>query len=71
MNNTFTEEDKQKLVDFLNFVAKRAEFPNWKTEDSITHFKLLAYLQQQLLPKIEKNILEIKRVIESTESSKE
>lgn len=61
----FTEEDKQKLIDFLNFNAKRATFPDFKTEDIVTYFKLLTHIQQKVLPKIDANILEIKRVIEA------
>jgi hypothetical protein len=63
-NNKFTEDDKQKLIEFLNFVAERAEFPQWKTTDTIKHFKLLSFMQQVLLPKVEANILEIVQVIE-------
>lgn len=63
----FTEEDRNKVIDFLNFIAKKAEFNNWKTEDSITHFKLLAYIQQIVIPKIESNILEVKEVVQNKE----
>lgn len=56
---TFTELDKQQLIEFLNFIATRASFPNWKTDDTIKHFKLLSHIQHQILPKIEANILEI------------
>ena len=68
MKNHFTEEDKQRVIEFLNFIATRAIFPDWKTQDSITHYKLLAHMQQVILPKIEDNILEVKRVIEANES---
>lgn len=57
--NKFTEDDKAKVVEFLNFIATKASFPNWKTEDSIKHFKLLAHMQQVILPKIDANILEV------------
>ena len=61
----FNEEDKQKFIDFLNFLAKNAIFNNFKTEDVIKYFSLLSHMQQKILPKIEANILEIKRVIEA------
>lgn len=71
MKHKFTEDDKQKFIDFLNFIAERATFPDWKTADSIKHFKLLAHMQQSILPKIEANIFEIKRVIDTAEQSQE
>lgn len=64
LEGKFTEDDQQKFADFLNFIAKKAEFNNWKTEDSVQHFKLLAHMQQVILPKIKANIFEIKKVIE-------
>lgn len=66
MNNYFTEEDKQKVVEFLNIVAKHARF-NFDTQEVIQYFKLLSNMQQKILPKIEANILEVRRVIESKE----
>lgn len=62
----FTEEDKQKVVQFLNMIATNAEF-TLKTGDVIAYFKLLSYMQQTLLPKIEANILEVKKVVEPKE----
>ena len=59
----FKEEDKQKVVDFLNMVAKKAEF-KMSTQEVITYFKLLSHMQQSILPKIDANILEVKEVIE-------
>lgn len=66
MDNKFTEEDKKKVVDFLNMVATHAEF-KFNTDQTIKYFKLLAFMQQQLLPKIDANIFEIKRVVEQKE----
>lgn len=66
----FSEEDKQKVMEFLNMVAKNAKF-NFKTEDVIKYFKLLAHMQSKILPKIDANILEVKRVIEPKEPVKE
>jgi hypothetical protein len=66
----FTEEDKQKFIEFLNTVAKSAEF-KMKTEEIINYFKLLSYMQQKILPKIEANILEVKKVINAEETVSE
>lgn len=64
MKNTFKEEDKQKFVDFLNFVAEKADF-KLNTKEALQYVRLLNYMQQNVLVKINENILEIKRVIES------
>lgn len=63
MNNKFSEEDKAKVVQYLNYVATKAEF-NMKTDDIIKYYKLLSYMQTELLPKIEANIFEIKSIKE-------
>lgn len=63
-NLSFTEEDKQKLVEFLNMNAKHAKF-ELNTNELIQYFKLLSHMQKQILPKVEANILEVKRVIEN------
>lgn len=62
----FIEEDKQKVIDFLNMIAKKAKF-EFNTQEVIEYFKLLSHMQQKILPKIDSNILEIKRVIEAKE----
>lgn len=64
LKDNFTEEDRGKVVKFLNMVAKHAEF-SLKTNDLIEYFKMLSFMQQSLIPKIDKHILEVKRVIES------
>jgi len=66
MENTFKELDKEKVTAFLNHVAKHATFQH-TVPQSIEFFKLLSYMQQELLPKIDDNILEIKKVIEPKE----
>ena len=66
----FNEEDKQKVVEFLNSVAKHATF-NMNTTELIQYYKSLSYMQQKLLPKIEANIFEIKRVVEPSEPASE
>jgi hypothetical protein len=62
-NNKFTKEDKQKVIEFLNFIASTAEF-KMNTNQVIAYFKLLNFMQQSLLPKIEANIFELERIIE-------
>lgn len=64
MDHAFTEEDKLKVVKFLNLVAKHAEFKT-NTQELIEYFKHLSYMQTGLLTKIEQNILEVKEVVES------
>lgn len=64
----FTKEDKEKFIEFLNFIAMKAEFNNWKTEDTMKHFKLLVHMQQVVLPKIDANILEVLNVVEPENS---
>lgn len=59
-----TEEDKQKFIDFLNMVAKHAKF-DMSTAELIAYFKLLSHMQGKLIPKLDANILELRRVIEA------
>lgn len=61
--NSFTEQDKEKIIEYLNFVAKHAKF-NINTEEVINYYKHLSYIQSTILPKINDNILEIQRVVE-------
>jgi hypothetical protein len=63
MENKFNDKDKEKIVEFLNFVAQKAKF-EMNTQEVIKYFGLLSYMQKDLLPKVDSNILEIKRVIE-------
>lgn len=61
MENKFTEEDKQKIVEFLNIVAKKAKF-EMDTKEIIEYFKLLNYMQATILSKIDENILEVVKI---------
>ena len=63
-SNKFTKEDKEKVIEFLNLVAKHARF-DMNTQELIAYFKSLSFMQQVLLPKVEANILEVMRVVES------
>ena len=66
--SNFSEEDKEKLVEFLNMVATKAKF-EIDTKEVIQYFKLLSYMQQTILPKINSHILEVIAVHESTTQS--
>lgn len=59
----FTEEDKQKIIEFMNVVAKHAKF-EFNTQEVITYFRLLSHMQTKILPKVEANIFEIIKVAE-------
>ena len=69
MQDNFNEEDKQKVVNFLNMVAQKAEF-KLNTQEVIEYFKLLAYMQQSIIPKIDSHILEIIKVVEPEKPQK-
>lgn len=68
--NKFTNEDKQRFIEFLNQVAAHATF-TVKTQELISLFKNLAHMQQVMLPKIEANILEVVKVHENNNSQSE
>ena len=63
MENKFSEDDKKKVVEFLNLVAEKAKF-DLNTSEIIKYYGLLSYFQKELLPKIDANILEIVKVVE-------
>ena len=58
-DKNFTEQDKEKLIEFLNMVASHAEF-KMNTSQLIEYFKLLSYMQSNIIPKINSHILEVK-----------
>lgn len=66
----FSEDDKNKVVQFLNHVAKHATFEH-KTNEAIEFYRLLSYMQQNLIPKIDANCLEVKKIIESQQAAAE
>lgn len=70
MENKFTEEDKKKIIDFLNMVAKHSKF-TLNTVELIEYFKLLSHMQQTIIPKINANIFEIKKVVEVEQPKEE
>lgn len=64
MDNFFKEEDQQKFIKFLNMVARHAKF-EMNTTELIEYYKLLSHMQTVMVPKLEANILEVKRIVES------
>jgi len=66
--SNFNEDDKKKLIEFLNIVAKNASF-TLKTEEIINYFKLLSHMQNSILPKLDANILEVIKVQEMEKSA--
>lgn len=66
--HNFSEEDKEKLIDFLNFIAKHMTLgrkEDFGIEESLKFTRLLSFMQQVLLPKVNENILEVKRIVET------
>jgi len=68
MKNSFTQDDKKKVIDFLNFIAKKAQWET-NTQEVVEYFKLLSFMQQTLLPKIDANIIEIVKVVEAPQDT--
>ena len=63
MEMKFKDEDKDKVIEFLNLIATHGKF-NLSTQEVIKYFQLLNYMQKIILPKIDANVMEVKRVIE-------
>lgn len=61
--HSFTEKDKDNLIEFLNFISDKASF-TLNTKETIKFYGLLAWAQKELVPKIDANILEVKAVKE-------
>lgn len=61
LDNHFSEEDRDKVVDFLNHIAKTARF-ELDTEGVIKHFRGLSFMQSVLLKKIDAHIFELKKI---------
>ena len=69
MENKFTEDDKKKVIEYLNKIAKHAKF-TLDTVELIEYFQLLSHMQKIILPKIEANILEITKIVEAKPETK-
>jgi len=73
-NLKFTEEDKEKFVEFINFVAKHARYPEKDnggpdTKFCIEYFKHLNFAQTVILKKIDANVFEVKKVVEAKDET--
>lgn len=66
----FTEEDRAKVVKYLNMVATHARFDH-DTNELIEYFKLLSFMQKTLIPKIDSHVFEITKVVEPKTESPE
>lgn len=64
MDSSFKDEDKEKVILFLNMVAEKAKFNDIDIKEIIRFYGLLSYMQSSLLSKIEANTLEIEGVRE-------
>ncbi len=64
-NNKFKEVDKQKLIEFVNFVAEKSTFNELKVQDVIKFYGLLSFIQKELIPKVQANTLELGKVTEN------
>jgi len=64
MENGFKEDDKKKIIEFLNIVADKSVF-TLNTNEVIKYYGLLSYMQKDLLPKINDHILEVIKVVEA------
>jgi len=69
MENKFTEEDKQKIIDFLNFISKNGRF-DLDVPEVIKLYGMLNHMQTKILPKVEANILEVIAVREDKKAPK-
>lgn len=61
IDGKFTEEDREKLVKYLNLVHQKSSF-NLTPQEILNYSVLLGHVQKHILPKIEKNILEVVEV---------
>lgn len=66
-NLQFNEQDKEKVVKFLNLLGEKANY-NLSTKEVIEFFGYLTYLQKTLIPKIDANIFQIEKVVQVEEA---
>lgn len=67
---SFTDKDKEKLIELLNTVAEKSTFDGLKIKDVIRIYGLLSWAQKDLLSKIDANILEVQAVKKLVEEEK-
>jgi hypothetical protein len=61
---TFTQQDKDALIKFLNYVAQKADFKGVSLSEQIECFKNLNQIQTSVLAKIDSHLLEVVAVKE-------
>ena len=66
---SFSEEDKEKFIEFLNLIHKGAKF-DFTQPELIKYFAALSHMQKAILPKISANILEVIAVHEMEKEDK-
>ena len=67
---SFKEEDIKKTVEYLNFINEFSKFKDLGNKEIIQYFQLLSYMQKNVLPKMEANIAEIKKIVHKEKESK-
>lgn len=67
---SFKEKDSENIVKLLNFISDKARF-NLDVKETITLYGLMAWAQQDLKPKIDAHVMEVKRVVENPEPKPE
>jgi len=68
--NTFSQQDYDVVIEFLNHVATKGEFKH-TVKESIMFVKLLNKMQTEILPKIKDNIFQIEKVVTKKQSNEE
>jgi hypothetical protein len=63
----FNQTDKEKIIEFLNLIALKADFNNMSVKDNIKLFGLLSFMQKTLLDKIDNNLLEVTKYVPAPE----
>lgn len=59
----WSDKDKEKIVELLNFIAVKAKF-EMDVKECIKFYGLLNWAQQELIRKIDMSILEVKAIRE-------
>jgi hypothetical protein len=63
----FNQNDKEKVIEFLNLIALKADFNNMSVKDNIKLFGLLSFMQKTLIDKIDNNLLEVTKYVPPAE----
>jgi hypothetical protein len=60
--NDFNEDDYQKFGELINFVTEKMVTTSLKTSEVVNYVRLLGHAQNQIAPKIYRNILEVQEL---------